>query len=121
MACSGEWNVFTRTCDHWKHYRHIMFPLSTYGPRSTANPMKPTRTQRGAAAMSARGRAKRGYHHGDLRKALIDAALEQIAAHGAHTLSLREVARLAGVSHTASYRHFSRKETLLAAIATEGF
>jgi AcrR family transcriptional regulator len=63
----------------------------------------------------------RGYHHGDLRNALLEAALAQIAVQGAGALSLREVARRAGVSHTASYRHFPSKESLLAAIAEQGF
>jgi AcrR family transcriptional regulator len=64
---------------------------------------------------------RRAYHHGDLKNALIDAALERIAHDGVRALSLREVARRAGVSHTASYRHFSSKESLLAAIAEQGF
>lgn len=64
---------------------------------------------------------KRTYHHGDLKNALIEAALAHIARDGARALSLREVARSAGVSHTASYRHFRSKESLLAAIAEQGF
>src|SRR5579884_722091 len=65
---------------------------------------------------------KRGYHHGDLRNALIQAALAQIAVSGGvHSLSLREVARSAGVSHAAAYRHFRNKEEMLAAIAEQGF
>lgn len=67
------------------------------------------------------GQRERAYHHGDLRNTLIDAALTQIASVGARALSLREVARSAGVSHTASYRHFPSKESLLAAIAEQGF
>jgi AcrR family transcriptional regulator len=66
-------------------------------------------------------RTRRSYHHGDLKNALVDVALEQIARHGVHALSLRDVARRTGVSHTASYRHFSSKESLLAAIAEQGF
>src|ERR1700738_4623556 len=61
------------------------------------------------------------YHHGDLKNALIDAAMAHIARDGARALSLRQVARSAGVSHTASYRHFRSKESLLAAIAEQGF
>ena len=62
------------------------------------------------------------YHHGDLRQSLIDAALELIAQEqNAKTLSLRQVARQVGVSHTAPYRHFADKEELLAAVAEEGF
>jgi AcrR family transcriptional regulator len=66
-------------------------------------------------------RPKRPYHHGDLKDTLIDTALVHIARVGARALSLREVARRAGVSHTASYRHFSSKESLFAAIAEQGF
>jgi len=76
-----------------------------------------TRRKPASAARAARAT----YHHGDLRNALIDAALAQIAVSGARALSLREVARAAGVSHTASYRHFPSKESLLAAIAEQGF
>lgn len=61
------------------------------------------------------------YHHGDLRRALIKAALRLIAEEGASSFTLREVARRAGVSHTAPYRHFTDKLALLAAVAEEGF
>lgn len=64
---------------------------------------------------------KATYHHGDLRRALIDAALVLMAKKDIQSLSLREVARHAGVSHTAPYRHFSDKEALLAVVAEEGF
>jgi AcrR family transcriptional regulator len=64
---------------------------------------------------------RRAYHHGDLRKALIKVTLELIPTAGVRELSLREVARTAGVSHAASYRHFPSKESLLAAVAEEGF
>jgi AcrR family transcriptional regulator len=63
----------------------------------------------------------RAYHHGDLKNALLVAALELIAAKGARTLSLREVARATGVSHASTYRHFPNKESVLAAIAEQGF
>jgi len=61
------------------------------------------------------------YHHGDLRQALIDAACTQIENEGTEKLSLRALARDAGVSPTAPYRHFPTKNCLLAAIAAEGF
>jgi AcrR family transcriptional regulator len=66
-------------------------------------------------------RAKRPYHHGDLRAALIDAALRLIAEHGIQGLALSDAAHLAGVSVAAPYRHFKDKEALLAEIAREGF
>lgn len=61
------------------------------------------------------------YHHGDLRQALIDAALQLISEEGYAALSLREVARRAGVTHAAPYRHFADKEALLLSVAAEGF
>ncbi|PZO46647.1 MAG: TetR family transcriptional regulator [Phormidesmis priestleyi] len=64
---------------------------------------------------------KNPYHHGDLREALIAAALVILKDKPAKNLSLREVARQAGVSHTAPYRHFEDKADLLAAVAEEGF
>jgi AcrR family transcriptional regulator len=65
--------------------------------------------------------AKRPYHHGDLRTALIQAALTLIAKNGVKGLALTDAAHLAGVSVAAPYRHFKDKEALLAEIALEGF
>ena len=64
---------------------------------------------------------QRPYHHGDLRRSLIQAGVKMIEKRGLAGLSLREVARAAGVSHTAPYRHFQDKADLLAAIAQVGF
>lgn len=61
------------------------------------------------------------YHHGDLRRALVDAASELVKEHGPAGITLREAARRAGVTHAAPYRHFADKEALLAALAEEGF
>ncbi|WP_161882653.1 TetR/AcrR family transcriptional regulator [Deinococcus alpinitundrae] len=61
------------------------------------------------------------YHHGDLRRALLDAARALAAAGGVEALTLREVARQAGVSPAAPYHHFSDKNDLLRAVATEAF
>ncbi len=63
----------------------------------------------------------RPYHHGDLRAALLDAADALLDEGGDGAVSLREVARRAGVSPTAAYRHFADKEALLAALALRGF
>lgn len=63
----------------------------------------------------------RAYHHGDLRCALLVAAGELLDEGGAAAISLREVARRAGVSHNAPYRHFADRDALLAALAAEGF
>lgn len=64
---------------------------------------------------------KNTYHHGDLRATLIQAAMELLPAKGASGLSLREVAKVAGVSHAAPYRHFKDKAALLTALAQSGF
>ena len=61
------------------------------------------------------------YHHGELRAALFDAALALLAEDGADALSLRAVARRAGVSAMAPYRHYPDKGALLAALAAHGF
>ena len=61
------------------------------------------------------------YHHGDLRRALVDQAVRTIQRHGVERLTLREVGRQLGVSRTALYRHFADKSALLAAVAAEGF
>jgi AcrR family transcriptional regulator len=64
---------------------------------------------------------KRGYHHGDLRRALIRAALRLIEERGPRGFGLRELARSVGVTHTALYRHFPDKAALLAVVAEDGF
>jgi AcrR family transcriptional regulator len=61
------------------------------------------------------------YHHGDLRRALLDTALEAIGEHGPTAVSLRDVARRAGVSHAAPTHHFGDKTGLLTALAAEGW
>ena len=63
----------------------------------------------------------RGYHHGDLRRTLIDAAMALVTEEQNWDFSLREVARRAGVSHNAPYNHFPEKLHLLDAIAASGF
>lgn len=65
--------------------------------------------------------AGRGYHHGDLRRALIEAALGAVVDDGAANVRLRDVARRAGVSHAAPAHHFGDKAGLLTAIAVDGF
>jgi len=64
---------------------------------------------------------KNRYHHGDLRKALVDAAAALAAEQGSEAVSLRDVARRAHVSHAAPYHHFTGKAELLHAVALEGF
>jgi AcrR family transcriptional regulator len=65
--------------------------------------------------------AKRSYHHGNLKSALLDAAVALIGEVGPQGFTIREVARRAEVSHNAPYRHFRDKGELLEAIAVEGF
>jgi AcrR family transcriptional regulator len=64
---------------------------------------------------------KHSYHHGNLRQTLLDAGIALIGEVGPKGFTTREVARRAGVSHNAPYRHFRDKDDLLAVIAAEGF
>ena len=79
--------------------------MTTPPHRETASVAKPTRR----------------YHHGNLRSALIEAAIPLLEAHGPTALSLREVAKAADVSHAAPYRHFRDKTELLEEIAARGY
>jgi AcrR family transcriptional regulator len=63
----------------------------------------------------------RSYHHGDLRAALLDAAARWLDERGEQALTLRELAREAGVSHAAPYHHFAGREELLAGVAERAF
>ena len=63
----------------------------------------------------------RPYHHGNLRRGLLDQALATIRAEGVEGLTLREIGARLGVSRTALYRHFADKRALLSSVATEGF
>jgi AcrR family transcriptional regulator len=65
--------------------------------------------------------APRGYHHGNLREALIRAALELIARKGTAGFTFAEAARFAGVSPAAPYRHFRDRDELMASVALRGF
>ncbi len=61
------------------------------------------------------------YHHGSLRDALVDAATQVVTETGSESLSLRALARRAGVSSGAPYRHFTDRDAVLCAVATNGF
>src|SRR5918992_645321 len=76
---------------------------------SMARPTRPAR------------KARRPYHHGNLRRALLDETLATIRDDGVDGLTLREIGARLGVSHAALYRHFADKRALLTAVATEGF
>lgn len=65
--------------------------------------------------------AKQTYHHGDLKNALLTAAERLLEDNGVAGITLREVAKAAGVSHTAPYRHFADKHALLASLAQIGY
>ena len=65
--------------------------------------------------------ARQSYHHGALRAELVRIAGEILDQGGAATLTLREAARRAGVSHSAPYRHFADREALLAEVSAQGF
>jgi AcrR family transcriptional regulator len=77
-------------------------------------PARPTRRPK-------KPRTKAAYHHGNLQRALLDAALALVEESGMHGFTLREAARRAGVSQAAPYRHYADKAALLTALAEEGF
>src|SRR2546430_16119112 len=79
-----------------------MYPLSTWDARMTEMIRR------------------RPYHHGNLREALIDAALALVEERGSPEFTLREVARRVGVTHAAPQRHFEDRAALVAAVAEEG-
>jgi AcrR family transcriptional regulator len=66
-------------------------------------------------------RRRKPYHHGNLREALLESAIGLIAEVGPAGFTLRELARRAGVSHNAPYRHFRDRDALMAAVAKQGF
>lgn len=85
--------------------------------------MSKTRPKKAKRRTSHRRQSKepRKYHHGDLRRAFVEASIALIAEQGVSSLSLRAVARRVGVSHAAFHHHFSKKTELLSAVAMEGF
>ena len=80
-----------------------------------------SQTNRPEPSQAAENESGDAYHHGDLPATLMAMALERIAEEGTEKLSLRALAREAGVSPTAPYKHFPTKRCLLAALATRGF
>jgi AcrR family transcriptional regulator len=74
-----------------------------------------------AQTRSTARKPNRPYHHGNLRRGLLDEALATIRTDGVDGLTLREIGARLGVSRTALYRHFADKRALLTAVATEGF
>jgi AcrR family transcriptional regulator len=89
----------------FKPENRIMLLVSTLGMYNRRTPM----------------RRQKPYHHAHLRETLLRAAIQLIAEVGPSAFTLREVARRAGVSHNAPYRHFPDGESLLAAVAADGF
>ncbi|MGF6306792.1 AcrR family transcriptional regulator [Bradyrhizobium sp. i1.8.4] len=80
------------------------------GPPAGRRPAKPR---------PARASAARPYHHGDLRRVLIDAAMQLVGEGGPEAVSVREAARRAGVSPGAPFRHFPSRDALMNAVAEE--
>jgi AcrR family transcriptional regulator len=91
-------------------YKQILLMINEMWPPSTL------RRYNGAGM-----RQPKPYHHGNLREALLKAALRLISEVGPTAFTLREVARRAGVSHNAPYRHFQDRDELMAAVSTQGY
>jgi AcrR family transcriptional regulator len=97
-----------------------MLTMSTPVAYPSGMPVK--RQTRSRRKTEARRKPKRGaYHHGDLERALVDAAVDMIRKEGVEAFTLRSVGARVGVSRTALYRHFDDKAALLARVASEGF
>ena len=79
------------------------------------------RCSNGSRSMAKPQSDDRPYHHGDLRRAIVNAALDVLRETQSLEFSLRELARRAGVSHNAPYKHFAEKRELLAAVSAAGF
>jgi len=77
--------------------------------------------QKDSAFAAAEEQGRRAYHHGNLREALIDAALDLIALHGPDGFTMADACRQAGVSTAAPYRHFADRNALLEAVCSRGF
>src|SRR5689334_21775480 len=88
--------------------------------RRSATPSRPKRPAAKPRRPAARrAGAEKPYHHGDLRRVLVDAAFELVGEAGAGAVSVSEAARRAGVSPGAPFRHFENRDPLLAAVAEE--
>ena len=97
--------------------RNLQAPLATYVLRNTHVADVDSLDIMRRKSMPRR----KPYHHGNLREALLDAAIRLIAEVGPTAFTLREVARRAGVSHNAPYRHFRDRDDLMAAVAAQGY
>jgi AcrR family transcriptional regulator len=84
-------------------------------------PPRPQKARRQPAAARARRKRPDRYHHGDLRRALLEQAVRTIQRRGVDQLTLRGVGQDLGVSRTALYRHFADKAALVEAVAAQGF
>jgi AcrR family transcriptional regulator len=96
--------------------------MTTPKGRTAPFPPRIAREPRGSARGPGRRAPRGSYHHGNLREALLDAAERALdRGAGADELSLRGIARGAGVTHAAAYHHFADREALLRAVAARGF
>lgn len=96
-------------------------PAGKKGARSGRASRAESRTANRSAKRGAERARKESYHHGDLRRALLDATLRLVDERGPQGFTLRAAAKAAGVTPGATYHHFDDKDSLLAALAEEGF
>ena len=109
----------SRTCYVTTRQRNARAPGVPIGISSRS--ASPGRPPAAAIRMSDLRSARRGYHHGNLKEALIDATLALVVKKGPQGFTLAEAARLAGVSAAAPYRHFKGREDLLEEVARQGY
>src|SRR5215469_10742969 len=106
------------TLDEVDHYS-LMLLLSTFDLFFGVSQMLPVSTPRGNLYIEMK--KPKPYHHGNLQEVLLESTISLIAEVGPAGFTLREVARRAGVSHNAPYRHFRDKDALLANVAAQGY
>ncbi|MEO6237971.1 MAG: TetR/AcrR family transcriptional regulator [Vicinamibacterales bacterium] len=91
------------------------------GSRTRRSPLRQRLPSPAGPVRKARRKRADQYHHGDLRRALLDQAVRTIQLHGVDRLTLRSVGEDLGVSRSALYRHFADKSALIEAVAAQGF
>ena len=102
----------------WGCFRNFRGEATPFASRRSSAKV-PAARKIPAAKPRRRAPAPKPYHHGDLRRVLIDAALQLVGEGGAEAVSVREAARRAGVSPGAPFRHFPSREALMSAVAEE--
>lgn len=114
--------VSTRSCRIWSVAGRAEGSRGAQRHAGARNRVRASKASKaGKAGKAGKATPRSSYHHGDLPRAMLEAAVRTIQREGVHALTLRGVGQQLGVSRTALYRHFANKDALLQAVADEGF